>query len=99
MKNVKRIAALIGIILILSMYIISFISALLASEYAHGLFAASVFCTIAIPILLYGFILVYKRIHRDEYTIDAFHKTLPDMDKINTDSDNTNSDSDSTDSI
>lgn len=94
MKKVKKIAALIGVILILSMYIISFISAIFASEHATGLFISSVFCTIAIPILLYGFILVYKRVHKDEVVVDAFHKTLPDMSKFNTDITDTNSNSD-----
>ena len=66
MNKVKRIAAIIGIILIASMYIISLISALFASENAPSLFLASIFSTIAIPIMIYGFLTVYKYVHKDD---------------------------------
>lgn len=66
MNKVKRIAALVGIVLISSMYLISFISALFASEYALGLFLTSIFSTITIPIMIYGFIAVYKYVHKND---------------------------------
>ena len=68
MNKVKRIAAMAGIILIASMYLISFISALFASEHSSGLFVASIFCTIVIPIMIWIFISVYKWVHRDDTT-------------------------------
>lgn len=71
MKNVKRIAAIIGIVLILSLYIISFISAFFATEYSHGLFVASVFCTIVIPIMIWWFITVYKWVHKKSDNDDS----------------------------
>ncbi|MBB2181999.1 hypothetical protein H0486_03805 [Lachnospiraceae bacterium MD1] len=66
MKNVKRIASIIGLILLVSMYIISLIAAIFASEKAPGFFLASVFCTIVIPIMIYSFIAVYQYVHRDD---------------------------------
>jgi hypothetical protein len=66
MKKVKRIAAMIGVILIASMYVISFVSALFASEYSNGLFLASIFSTVAIPIMIYAFITVYKIVHKND---------------------------------
>jgi putative hydrolase of the HAD superfamily len=66
MKNVKRIAAIIGIVLIASMYLISLISAFVATEYTNGLFLASIFSTIVIPIMIYGFIAIYKYVHRND---------------------------------
>lgn len=66
MKKVKRIAAMIGVILIASMYVISFVSALFASKYSNGLFLASIFSTVAIPIMIYAFITVYKIVHKDD---------------------------------
>jgi uncharacterized BrkB/YihY/UPF0761 family membrane protein len=71
MKKVKRTAALVGIILIASMYIISLISALFASEHAPGLFLASVFSTIVIPIMIYGFITIYKIVHKNDNPSDS----------------------------
>ncbi len=66
MNKVKRISSVIGIILILSMYAISLFSAIFASEKAPGLFLASIFSTIVIPIMIYGFIAVYKMVHKDD---------------------------------
>jgi len=70
MNKVKRIAATIGIVLIASMYIISFISAIFASKYANGLFLASIFSTIVIPIMIYGYINIYKYVHKNDNTED-----------------------------
>lgn len=66
MSKTKRIAAIIGIVLILSMYLISFLSAIFATEYSHGLFMASIFCTIIIPLMIYMYIAVYKIVHRKD---------------------------------
>lgn len=66
MSKVKRIAAIIGLVLIVSMYFISFLSALFATEYSYGLFMASIFCTIVIPIMIYLFITVYKMVHKKD---------------------------------
>jgi len=66
MDKVKRIASIIGVVLIASMYIISFISAIFASEKAPGLFLASIFSTIVIPIMIYGYVTIYKYVHKDD---------------------------------
>ena len=66
MSKVKRIAAIIGLVLIASMYLISFLSALFATEYSYGLFMASIFSTIVIPIMIYLFIVVYKMVHKKD---------------------------------
>lgn len=70
MPKVKRIAAIIGIILIISMYLVSFISAFFATEYSYGLFMASIFCTIVIPLMIYLYTMVYKIVHRKDETED-----------------------------
>jgi uncharacterized BrkB/YihY/UPF0761 family membrane protein len=66
MNKVKRTAALIGVGLILSMYLISLISAFFATEQFPGLFLASVFSTVVIPIMIYLFITLYKYIHKND---------------------------------
>jgi uncharacterized BrkB/YihY/UPF0761 family membrane protein len=65
-NKVKRIAALIGVLLILSLFIISLIAGILAKESAHALFLSAVFSTIVIPIMIYGFVEVYKYVHRND---------------------------------
>lgn len=71
MNKVKRIAAIIGIILICSMYLISLLSAFFASEYSNGLFAASVFSTIVIPILIWWFLTIYKWVHKNDNKVNT----------------------------
>lgn len=66
----KRIASIIGIILILALYIISLISAIFTRG-RGGLFVASVFCAIVIPIMIWWFITVYKWVHRKSKKDDS----------------------------
>ena len=66
MKNLKRFVALFGVVLLVSLYIVSLISAIFAKPYANGLFMASLFSTIVVPILIYGFLIVYKQVHKKE---------------------------------
>lgn len=78
-KKVKRIGSIIGIVLLLSMYVISFIVAFFATEAAPGLFLACAFSTVAIPIMIYLFIAAYKYVHRNDKAKD---KDEGDTEKI-----------------
>jgi len=66
MKKVKRISAITGIVLMLSMYLISLLSAFFATKYAPGLFLASIFSTIVIPIMIWWFLTFYKWAHKND---------------------------------
>jgi putative hydrolase of the HAD superfamily len=69
MKNVKRIAAIIGIALIISMYVITLISSFLISKYTNALFLASLFSTLVVPVLIYAYLLIYKLVNKKEHTV------------------------------
>lgn len=60
MKKLKRILAWIGIILLLSLYILTFIVSFFDSAVSSGLFTACIYTTVAFPCLLYAFQLVYR---------------------------------------
>lgn len=60
MKNLKRILALAGVVLLLGIYALTMITALMDSPQAEGWFKASLACTIVIPVFLYACILVYR---------------------------------------
>ena len=49
----QRIAAIIVVILLISLYILTFVLALLAKPGANQMFLASLLCTILIPTILY----------------------------------------------
>lgn len=60
MKNVKRIFAFIGVILLAGLYLITFILAFMKSDAAFTMFKATLACTVILPILIYTYVLVYK---------------------------------------
>lgn len=49
----QRIAALVVVILLLSMYVLTFVLAIFAKPGANRMFLASLLCTIIIPVILY----------------------------------------------
>ena len=59
MKNLKRILAIIGIIVIVGLYVITLILAVTNSESTQRLFIASIVATVVVPCLLYIFNWVY----------------------------------------
>lgn len=56
--KVQRIAAMLGIILLLIMYALTLVFALMKRPGADDLLMASIFCTIAVPVLLFAMIRV-----------------------------------------
>jgi len=70
----RRALALAGVVLILAMYITTFILGMMKSPATDGLFKAAVFCTLTVPILLYGYQLVYKYLKKRNDTIVSTEK-------------------------
>ncbi len=64
MAKTKRVLALLGVILLLGCYVSTLIAALIGSKATEGLFMASLFCSIGLPIVLYGYMLVIKFLKR-----------------------------------
>lgn len=65
----KRIVAIIGVVAILSLYLASLLIGIFLSDKYPGLFMASVFSAVIIPIMIYCFVAVYRHVHK---------KTKPD---------------------
>ena len=66
MSKVKRISAIIGLIFIALMVLLTILSAIFATEYSYGLFMASIFSIIVVPLMIYLFIAVYKMVHKKD---------------------------------
>ena len=60
MKKSKRISAMIGVILLISLVLLMLVGAFTATPESSALFQASIFCIIVIPILIYGYMLIYR---------------------------------------
>ena len=81
MKNAKRILALITAVLLFGMYLSTLIFALIGSPHSIDLLWASVACTIVLPVLLYGYMLVFRLTRHDTPSDDpaaSLHGHIPD---------------------
>lgn len=56
----KRILAIIGVVLLVGLYISTLIFAVIGSPLAISMFKASITLTIIVPVLLFGYKLIYK---------------------------------------
>ena len=81
MKNLKRLLALIGVILLAGMYILTLILSLTDNSAAGNMLMASLFGTVIIPVLLYAFLLVYKWTRPKD---EILSKILAETSEINT---------------
>lgn len=82
MKNLKRILAVIGIILLAGMYVITLILALTDNSHAGNVLMASLFSTVVIPVLLYAFLLVYRWSHPKDTVISKISEETSQIDTV-----------------
>lgn len=59
-EKIKRILALIGVILLIGLYLVTLILAFVDPTASKDWLKAAVSATLVIPVLLYGYILVYR---------------------------------------
>ncbi len=64
MKKVKRIIALLGIILLLALYVATLILAIIGSEEALNLLKAAIYATVVLPVLLWAYSFIYRLIKK-----------------------------------
>lgn len=60
MKKIKRIIALLGVILLFALYISTIVLACIGSEEALNLLKTAIYATIVLPILLWAYSFIYK---------------------------------------
>lgn len=60
MKQIRRILAITGIVLLVSMYLITLLCAIFDTGNGMAMFKASVTCTILVPILIWGYTVIYR---------------------------------------
>lgn len=56
----KRILAMIGVILLVLLYVVTLVCAIINSPWSVQMFKASVAMTIIVPVLIFGYKLIYK---------------------------------------
>ena len=65
MKTLKRILAIIGIIILVGLYITTFIIAVSGGEHLHDWLIASVAATVAVPCMIWVIGYFYRRLNED----------------------------------
>ncbi len=65
MKTVKRIMAILGIVILLGLYITTLVMAIIDNSSTQTLFKTSVVATILIPTLIWIYTYIYKLIKKD----------------------------------
>lgn len=60
MKQVRRMLAILGIAVLVLMYLITLYCAVFDTSRSMIMFKASVMCTILVPILIWGYTVIYR---------------------------------------
>lgn len=60
MKKVKQILAIIGILLLVSLYVITLICAIMDNSGTMQMFHASIFATVIVPALIWAYSFIYR---------------------------------------
>ena len=80
MKKIKQVVAIVMCVLLVGMYVASFVAAIFAKPQAHGLFMASGGMTIMIPLLLYAYTIIYRVIHPEVHKEDEMYEDMEKYD-------------------
>ena len=88
--KVKRIIALGGVVVLLGLYLVTFITAILAKPYRDQMFTTSLYCTFIIPVLIYGFMVVSKAFgHKEgEISLSELRRMKKEMKNMPVDDEN-----------
>ena len=62
--KIKRIAALLGVIVLVGLYLITFILAFVDPTASKDWLKASIVCTIILPVFFYAYLLVYRNLKK-----------------------------------
>lgn len=69
MKRIKRIAALLGAVLLIGLYVATLVLALIGSPTAQNMLMAAIVCTVLISVLFYAMMLIARVLgHSDDET-------------------------------
>ena len=78
MKKAKQIVALAGVVILVLMYVSTLVFALMDSPMSDDFFAASLACTIILPVLLYGFSLVHRLAQKNNENAEILQEKSSD---------------------
>lgn len=75
MQKGKRIIAMLGLIVLVGLYITTFVASLFHSTFSSQLFMASLYCSFIVPIMIYVYTLIYRVFKGDKKNDSNSNKT------------------------
>ena len=66
MKKIRKILAILGIVVLAGLYLSTLVFALMDSEKSLQMLQGSLYLTITFPVVLYGIQLIYKLLHKNQ---------------------------------
>jgi dolichyl-phosphate-mannose--protein O-mannosyl transferase len=66
MKKIKQILAILGVVLLVGLYLVTLLCAILDRSETMGMFKASVFATVVIPVLIWAYTFIYKLVTKKD---------------------------------
>ena len=84
MKKVRRILAILGIVVLVALYICTLVSALFDSVATMGFFKASVAMTILVPVMLYAMIM-FTRVLKPDVIVEEFEDEVDEFEEDDND--------------
>lgn len=75
----KKIIAIIGIVILCGLYIVTLIAAIFTSPQTPQLFKACVYATVAVPVMFYAYLLMYRILKKK--ADDAKYEAPPETDE------------------
>lgn len=66
MKKTKQVLAILGVVFLVSLYIITLICAFTDNSATMQVFMASLFATVVIPVLIWAYMLIYRLIKKND---------------------------------
>lgn len=83
MKNLKRIFAWIGIIVLLGLYVVTFILGITGNASSKGMLMAAIACTVVVPCLMYVMLLLARILGGKHDAKQDSDSTFPSEDERN----------------
>ncbi|MBR6697029.1 MAG: hypothetical protein IKL73_02030 [Lachnospiraceae bacterium] len=64
--KLKRILAIVGVVILVALYLSTIVFAIIDSDYSKGLFMASIYASVIIPVMIYIYTVIYKVAKKNE---------------------------------
>lgn len=81
MRKTKQFLAILGIFLLVALYLVTLFCAIFDSSKTQSFFAASIFATFIIPVLIWAYTFIYKIVTKNDDALKDLRKKVEEKKK------------------